>query len=123
MEGSELNAAYAPIQKACRPYRERMEAMEQVMTEKLYNEEYLPLGLWMDSLQAARAQLPARQVRGAGLLEQLVWLVHQGHSRREPALCHRGLSHEDSGGPRGKIAKIVVGEGSEFYEYLDRLFQ
>ena len=25
--------------------------------------------------------------------------------------------------PEGKIAKIVVGEGSEFYEYLDRLFQ
>lgn len=53
VEGSELNAAYAPIQKACRPYRERMEAMEQVMTEKLYNEEYLPLGHRMDSLQAA----------------------------------------------------------------------
>ena len=53
VEGSELNAAYAPIQKACRPYRERLEAMEQVMTEKLYNEEYLPLGNRMDSLQAA----------------------------------------------------------------------
>ena len=53
VEGSELNAAYAPIQKACRPYRERLEAMEQVMTEKLYNEEYLPLGHRMDSLQAA----------------------------------------------------------------------
>lgn len=53
VEGSELNAAYVPIQKACRPYRERMEAMEQVMTEKLYNEEYLPLGNRMDSLQAA----------------------------------------------------------------------
>lgn len=53
VEGSELNAAYAPIQKACRPYQERMEAMEQVMTEKLYNEEYLPLWHQMDSLQAA----------------------------------------------------------------------
>lgn len=53
VEGSGLNAAYAPIQKACRPYRERMEAMEHVMTEKLYNEEYLPTWHQMDSLQAA----------------------------------------------------------------------
>ena len=53
VEGSDLNAAYAPIQKACRPYRERMEAMEHVMTEKLYNEEYLPTWHQMDSLQAA----------------------------------------------------------------------
>ena len=25
--------------------------------------------------------------------------------------------------PEGKIAKIVVGESPEFYEYLDQLFQ
>ena len=51
-EGSELNAAYAPIQKACRPYREKMDSLAEVMTKEIYNNEYLPLWHQKDSLQA-----------------------------------------------------------------------
>ena len=53
VEGSELNAAYAPIQKACRPYQERMDSLRRAMTEDVYNNEFMPTWHQMDSLQAA----------------------------------------------------------------------
>lgn len=53
VEGSELNAAYAPIQKACRPYQERMDSLRRAMTEDVYNNEFMPTWNRMDSLQAA----------------------------------------------------------------------
>lgn len=53
VEGSELNAAYAPIQKACRPYQERMDSLRRAMTEDVYNNEFMPTWHRMDSLQAA----------------------------------------------------------------------
>lgn len=52
VEGSELNAAYAPIQKACRPYQEKMDSLVKIMTQDIYQNEYLPTWHQMDSLQA-----------------------------------------------------------------------
>ena len=50
--GSELNAAYAPIQKACRPYQEKMDSLVKILTQDIYQNEYLPTWRQMDSLQA-----------------------------------------------------------------------
>ena len=52
VEGSELNAAYAPIQKACRPYQEKMDSLLTMLTDSVYRHEYLPTWRQMDSLQA-----------------------------------------------------------------------
>ena len=50
--GSELNAAYAPIQQACYPYVEKMDSLVKIMTEDIYRNEYLPTWRQMDSVQA-----------------------------------------------------------------------
>ena len=50
--GSPLNATYAPIQKACRPYIEKMDSLEEIMTDDIYRNVYLPTWHQMDSLQA-----------------------------------------------------------------------
>ena len=52
VEGSELNTAYAPIQKACRPYQEKMDSLLTMLTDSVYRHEYLPTWRQMDSLQA-----------------------------------------------------------------------
>ena len=52
VEGSDLNAAYATIQKTCQPYREKMDSLDKIMTEEIYRNEYLPTWQQMDSLQA-----------------------------------------------------------------------
>ena len=52
VEGSEQNTAYAPIQKACRPYQEKMDSLVEIMTQDIYRNEYLPTWHQMDSLQA-----------------------------------------------------------------------
>ncbi|HJA85004.1 MAG TPA: AhpC/TSA family protein [Candidatus Bacteroides avicola] len=50
--GSPLNATYASIQKACLPYIEKMDSLEEIMTNDIYRNEYLPTWHQMDSLQA-----------------------------------------------------------------------
>ena len=52
VEGSDLNATYAPIQKACRPYQEKMDSLLTMLTDSVYRYEYLPTWRQMDSLQA-----------------------------------------------------------------------
>ena len=52
VEGSKLNATYAQIQKACRPYQAKMDSLDKIITEKIYKEEYLPTWRQKDSLQA-----------------------------------------------------------------------
>ena len=52
VEGSKLNATYAQIQKACYPYRTKMDSLDQIITEKIYKEEYLPTWRQKDSMQA-----------------------------------------------------------------------
>lgn len=52
VEGSELNADYAAIQKACRPYQAKMTSLEKAMTDEIYKNEYIPTWHRMDSLQA-----------------------------------------------------------------------
>ena len=52
VEGSELNAKYAPILQACYPYVEKMDSLSKIMTQDIYRNEYLPTWRQMDSLQA-----------------------------------------------------------------------
>lgn len=56
VEGSRLNATYAPIQKACRPYITKMISLEEKLTDSIYRNEYLPTWHQMDSLQADYAR-------------------------------------------------------------------
>ena len=52
VEGSGLNAAYAQVQKACQPYREKLDSLGKMLTEEIYRHEYLPAWQQKDSVQA-----------------------------------------------------------------------
>lgn len=52
VEGSGFNARLRAIQYACRPYEEKMDSLYSIITEEIYNKEYLPVWRQRDSVQA-----------------------------------------------------------------------
>lgn len=52
VKGSGFNDRLRAVQYACRPYEEKMDSLFSIITEEIYNKEYLPAWRQHDSVQA-----------------------------------------------------------------------